>query len=760
MFLRYSGLLVLLTFLANVCFGQEGLKVTVLEKDSRQPVILAYVNVYSNANRELQITEQTDEQGNTTVQPAKYPCTIEVAALGYEPFSQTFSRMPANPVIAVLLVKKYSSINEVVVTGNAQPTRLKDALSSYQVISKAQIQAMGAVTLDEALKNQVNIQISNDNILGSSLQMQGLSGNKVKILIDGIPLNGREAGNINLSQINLNNVERIEMIQGPMSVVYGTDALGGVINVITKKENKPYGINVNTYYETIGRYNFNASGTYKIHDNHQLTIGGGRNYFTGWGYRDTTVVASGGYSTLVQRNLFFKPNEQYIGNAAYSYSAPSGFKLNLASDYVKEKVTNKGSLDVWNSFEARAKDEYYNTTRSMNRISMNGRLGKKGTWQSQNGYNVYYRTRTSLVVDMTTLQDSLSTAKGAQDTSRFDDVISRSSYSNSFKKISYTAGYDVTLSYANSMKIPMRDTSIKDYALYTNVSVPLLHEKLTVQAGLRASHNTAYKTPFIPSFNLLYTPAKNIQLRGSYTQGFRAPSLKELYLSFIDQNHYILGSTNLTSETSQHVQVSASYQVYEKQTDYLQFIATGYYNDVKNGIMLIPVYPDDPTSIEYVYGNLFRQRNTIASLQVDGQWRDLHFQLGYSRNFTVAEKGAYDGFNTGEVTTTLQYNWRKIGMNFNLIDKLMEARPRVIPGIDGVPTYNGHQNAYNMLDITAEKNLWKKRLQLIAGVKNVLDVRQINVTGAVVSNSAHGSGTSQGGFLPRSLFTSLRLSID
>lgn len=756
---RSLGLLLLFLLIVQASFGQEGLRVTVLDKDSRQPVMLAYVNVYST-NRTIQATEQTDEQGIATVSP-QYPCTIEIVALGYEPFSQNFHAAPANPVLTVLLVKKYSSMNEVVVTGTSQPTRMKDALSNYQVISKAQIQSMGAVTLNEALRNQINIQIGNDNILGSNIQMQGLSGNKVKILIDGVPVNGREAGNINLSQINLNNVERIEMIQGPMSVVYGTDALGGIINVITKKENKPYGINVGTYYETIGRYNINASVTHKIKEQHQLTIGGARNYFDGWGYRDTPIVAPGGYKKLVQRNLFFKPNEQYVGNLAYIYTAPkSGFRMHLASDFLKEKVTNKGSLDIWNSFEARAKDEYYNTIRSMNRISLSGRLGKKGSWQSQNGYNIYYRTRNTYVVDMTTMKDSLSSARGSQDTSRFDDITSRSSYSNSYKKISYTAGYDVAFSYANSMKIPMRDTSIKDYALYANVSIPLVQDKLTTQAGLRTAHNTAYKAPLIPSFNLLYTPTKNIQVRGSYAKGFRAPSLKELYLSFIDQNHYILGATDLKAETSHHIQMSASYQAYERQADYLQFIVTGYYNNVKNGIMLIPVHPNDPTSIEYIYGNLFRQRNTIASFQVDGQWQDLHFQLGYSRNFTVAEKGRYNGFNTGEATATIQYTWEKPGVSFNIINKFLEARPRVIAGIDGVPTYNGHQDAYNMLDLTAEKNFWKRRLQLTAGIKNVLDVRQVNVTGAVVTNSAHGDTGGTSGFLPRSFFTSLKLAID
>src|SRR5690606_20374711 len=107
-------------------------------------------------------------------------------------------------------------------------------------------------------------------------------------------------------------------------------------------------------------------------------------------------------------------------------------------------------------------------------------------------------------------------------------------------------------------------------------------------------------------------------------QGYRAPSLKEMYLSFIDLNHYIIGNENLKAESSKHIQLSASYQVFEKDSEYLQFIVTGFYNDVYNGITLAPLNPQDSMSIEYTYANLSRQSNTIASVQADGQYKNLH----------------------------------------------------------------------------------------------------------------------------------------
>jgi outer membrane receptor for ferrienterochelin and colicins len=741
--------------IGHVAFAQQELRVSVTDKDSRQPVFLAYVNVYA-ANDALITTEQTDETGAATIRINKYPCTIEVVAIGYGSFKKAYNTAPLNTQLSVAIVKKFNSLNEVVVTGLSQPENMKNALSLYQVIPKAVIDAQGAVTLDEVLKNQLNLRVSNDAILGSSAGMQGMTGNKLKILIDGIPVNGREAGNINLGQINMNNVDHIEMIQGPMSVVYGSDALGGVINIITKKENKPLGVFVNTHVETIGKYNFDGGITLKAGKKSQFTIGGGRNYFQGWNYIDSTLIY--GTDTLrVKRNLQFKPIEQYIGNVAYNYIATSGFKLNIASDYLNEHVTNRGMITSWDPFKSSASDEYYHTNRYMNRLSLEGKIGKSGRWQSQNGYVVYDRTRTTVVKNMVTLSEIPSANKGSQDTSLFQDIYLRGSYGNKVKKISYTAGYDINLQYAHSLKIDGVNKTIQDYAVYANVSVPLVENKLTAQVGGRASSNSSYKPPVIPNVNLLYTPIKKLQVRASYTHGFRAPSLKEMYLSFIDQNHFLIGNTDLKAEQSKHMQVSASYQLYEEQANYLQLIVTGYYNDIKDGIVLLPVHPEDPNSLEYKYGNLAEQKNAIATLGVESQWNNFHTQLGFSNNFTFAQAGSYNAFSASEATATVQYNWKKPGINFGVFYKFTAPQPMLLNGIDGDITYTGRQQALNFCDGSVDRRFFNKKLQVILGVKNIFDLQRPMVSGV----STGGSHTSSiGSFLPRSYFTTLKLNID
>ena len=748
----YSTILFL--FAAIVIHAQQ-IHLSVVDKDNRQAIPFVYANIYLAGNT-LKQTTQADENGNITLNLETYPCRIEIVTIGYEPYTLTYNAAPTAVIAPIQLHKKNSSLSEVIVTGVAEPTRLKDALSNYQVITQATIRAQGAVSLNDVLKNQLNMSVSNDVILGSKVNMQVAGSDKVKILVDGMPVNGRENGSINLSQINLNNVDHIETVQGPMSVVYGSDAVGGVINIITKKENRPFDINIKGYYESIGKFNSTASATFKVLKRHQVTLSGGRNMFTGYQNIDQPIEYNG-HTQNTNRAFYFKPDLQNIANFAYSYKAPSGFKIDLASDYVKDKITNKGSLQSWDPYKgAYAIDEYYTTNRSLNRLSLSGKLGKSGTWNMQNGFAYYNHVKNQYYINMVSMDRQLTPFMN-QDSSVYNDVSYRGNYSNHLSKLNYTAGYDINIQYASSTKIATRNNKIEDYALYTTLSYPLIKNQLTVQAGVRAALNSKYNPPVMPSVSLLYKPLSNIQIRGSYSQGYRAASLKEMYLNFIDGTHYIIGNPNLQAEQSHHVQLSASYQAYEKQRNYLQFIITSYYNDIMRGIALVPMDTTDTLNPKYNYVNITHQSNVINTIQADGQYRNIHFQLGYSLKHTFAEAAQYAAFNVHEATATVQYAWTKPGLNFNLFYKFTGKQPFLQGTADGGALYNGTQSAYNILDASIEKSLINRKIQLVVGIKNILDVRTPMVTGVVLS--AHGSAGA-GSFLPRSFFTSLNVNID
>lgn len=726
----------------QIASAQDKINVHVRQNETGEALELIYVNVY-NDQRRLLNTAVTNEQGNAVVIVRQYPATIEVVGIGYDKETLTLDSTTQG-VITFSLNKRFSSINEVVVTGTARPLRPGDASAVYKTISAATMRAQGAINLEEALSRQVNMDVTSDPVLGTTFSMQGLKGDKSKILIDGMPLNGREGGNLDMGQVNMYNVDRLEIVQGPMSVVYGSDALGGVINVITKDRRKPWDAEANFNYESVGKYNVNVTGS-KSWKRHSFSLGGGRNYFQGWKYLDTIEP---------HREMLFKPKEQYFGNFNYSYVAPSGFKARLASDFLREKVTFKGAATI-SPFYGYSLDQYFYNTRSTTRLLLEDNTGKQGHWQMMNGYSYYHRTRNTYRKDLVTLQQDLTPLKTDQDTTTFNEYNFRGSYDNKFKSIGYTIGYDLDLQDGNSQKISEGLKNINDYAVFGMVKLPLIEDQLNAEVGVRLSNNTVYKTPVIPSLNILYKANEKLNIRASYAKGFRAPSLKELYLDFVDQNHDIHGNQNLAAEDGDHIQASTSYMIYENQADYAQLMVTGFYNNVTNEINLAKLNPD-PNDIKYMYANVLHDENVIGTTELEGQTGDFHYRLAYSYRRTFAQ-ATYDAFNVHEVTTNLQYFWSKPKLNISLFNKFTGAQPSSQVMIDGSVDFNGRQDGYDMLDFSLQRKFFKNRIEITAGIKNLLDVQTLSRTG-VVTSSAHSS--TEGGFLPRRLFTTLRVYLD
>src|SRR5690606_20383373 len=133
----------------------------------------------------------------------------------------------------------FKNLDEVVVTGQYKAQSLKNSVYQVRIINSERIGLSGASNIQEVLNNQLGFRFSNDNTLGiSDVKLNGVGGNNVKILMDGVPMVDRYDQRVSLSQIDINNVDRIEIVEGPMSVSFGSDAMAGVINIITKKNKK------------------------------------------------------------------------------------------------------------------------------------------------------------------------------------------------------------------------------------------------------------------------------------------------------------------------------------------------------------------------------------------------------------------------------------------------------------------------------------------------------------------------------------------
>ncbi|MBZ9777972.1 TonB-dependent receptor plug domain-containing protein [Psychroflexus sp. CAK8W] len=131
-----------------------------------------------------------------------------------------------------------NNLEEVVITATRTERNREDIPMPVKVLSQEVISNTGLRRADELLNEQTGITTITDQSGFQGIQMQGINSEYIMILIDNVPVVGRQSGNLDLSRLALGNIERIEIIKGPSSSLYGSEALGGVINIITQKASK------------------------------------------------------------------------------------------------------------------------------------------------------------------------------------------------------------------------------------------------------------------------------------------------------------------------------------------------------------------------------------------------------------------------------------------------------------------------------------------------------------------------------------------
>ncbi len=713
------------------------------------------VRLVKSGNNPMSQVTLSDTSGIAEIDVPDYPAQLEIFAPGQSVFVKNISQPPSGAVV-VELNRKYTGLDEVVVTGVGKPTKLDEAVSVYRIISAADIRSQGAVNLQDALRNQIGINIGQDGVLGGTINMQGLSGDNVKILIDGLPVNGREGQNIDLSTIVMANIERIEIVQGPMSIMYGADALGGVVNLITKTNAQTWNIGGNAFYESSGKYNFGVHGSVQK-DRSNLILGAGRNFFQGWDPKFDTV-----------RNPLWKPKEQYLGNLKYTYRIADDATVTYSTDYVNDRLYIKEGLDNFSEYNKEVTDEIITTQRWMNRLQFKWKTGANGYWESNNSYSYYDRLRESHFTDLTTMEQRPSSLSGDNSKSLFNDIVSRTTYNNKAGIFHYTFGYDITLQYASGVeKIKNGKQHVGDFALFlvTDINVT---DNLKIQPAIRGAYNTIYTSPLLPSLSILYKPNSNWRIRGSYARGFRAPTLKELYLDFKDSNHDVFGNTALKPENGHHLQLSTAYNVAKSGNNYCNISLTGYYNDVTNQIALLPV--DDGnvlpgTPAPYSYANLGKFRNMNLQFQSQSQVQNLYVVLSASYNHNIKTISNPE-FNYWEASGNIRYTFPRQQLGLALFYKYTGSMPlQVSDGMGGVTTGDKLMDYHN-LDFSVDKHFWENRINVTVGVRNIFDNTIIGYRGigTTVGNSGgvHNGGSSIGGLnltTGRTYFATLSLNL-
>jgi outer membrane receptor for ferrienterochelin and colicins len=700
-------------------FGQQAV-VRVQDGKTGQPVPYAHV-CFQPLDGGKEVHAITEENG-TVKNLAGSRALVAISYVGYETLFDTIN---PGETATVSLRPKIQDMNEVVVTAQYAPMRVDQSIYKVKVINSRQIEQKAANNLTDLLNSELNIRISQDGALGTSMSLQGLSGEHIKFLVDGVPVIGRMNGNIDISQLNLYNVDHIEVIEGPMSVVYGSNALAGVVNIITKEnKNTRLSAYAKSYVESVGIYNFDLGASQKI-KNHVISFSGGRNFFDGYSDNDSL------------RSARWKPKRQYFLDGYYLYSRPK-IKLKISSSWFDEKLLSRGNLMA--PYYETAFDSYFLTSRSTSKIELNQKIKEYRFMNLMGSYAYYARQKETYFKDLTTLTETPTTNPEDFDTTRFHNALFRGTFSksNPDSRFNYQLGFDLNLEAGAGKRITDEKQQIGDYAAFLSVLYKPL-KWAEMQPGIRYIYNTKYQAPLVYSLNLKFAFVENYSIRASYSRGFRAPSLKELYLYFVDVNHNVQGNPDLEAENSHNVNLSLQYNR-ETSKSFVGTEMNFFYNNINDIITLAQAGGD-----LYTYINVDKYITQGAQLVINYRfypWLNIRGGGGVTGRYNslsdengVAEKFYY----SPDAVATTTYSYRKMEMDFTLDYKFTGRMPQFYTDGKG-QVVEGYISAYNTMDFSVQKSFLQDKLSLGAGVKNIFNNTTIPAAGG--SGGVHTGGSS------------------
>ncbi|MEI9810989.1 MAG: TonB-dependent receptor [Bacteroidota bacterium] len=638
---------------------------------------------------------------------------------------------------------KAKGLAEVVITGQYKPQSVKNSVYQVRVINNERIRLSGATNVQQVLNTQLGFRFSNDNTLGTTdVQLLGMSGRNVKILLDGVPLVDRGDTRESLGQVDINTIDRIEIVEGPMSVSYGSDALAGVINIITKRPgNNSFSITAKAQEETAGDeyYPFSYKGLHTQSigaswqkSNWSVMLGGNHNDFDGFGGDD------------FGRAKAWRPKEQWLGNARIGYRG-NAIDIYYRLDGLHEEIISRGPINL-SAFTAL--DQYYITKRFTHQLQNQWRISPKVQLATIASYTDYSRRTKTLLKDFVAGTSNPGTQAGQQDVSGFSSFVFRNTLSYLISpKISLQPGIDINHEKASGDRIKGTPV-INDYALFVSSEFKPT-AAINIRPGLRFIKNSVYDAPpVVPSVNAKFILGKTLDLRAAYAYGFRSPALRELYFNFIDANHIIIGNPDLKAEHSNSINSSLSWSPVKMKDITLTSTLGGFYNVFDNLIG----YATSPTSTDTtITVNVAKFKTTGGTWENKVIWKDLNAGIGFSYIGRYNDLSADETFKnedlpefvwSPEINSNIIYTVKKINTSFGFFYKFTGKRPGYAVVFNNTTGQDEVRltkiGSFHWADFTVTKPLFRY-FTATAGVKNIFDVTDLSNT-STAGSGAHSTG--------------------
>lgn len=655
------------------------------------------------------------------------------------------------------------NISEVVVTGQYSPQSINKSIYKVEVINAEQIKNMAATNVAEVLNQSLNILITPDSKSGNSTaNILGLDGSYVKVLIDNIPVVGDTGlgSNIDLTKLSLNNIERIEVVQGSMGVEYGNGALAGVINVITRKNSsKKLSVRAALQEESVrdgynlrkrgmGRHIQNMNVDYNISPEWFANINFNHNQFMGYegekeGYKYFERDNKRGYD--------WNPKDQYDINALVRYSKKNT-SLYYKVSYLNEKfnfynpVVDRDPLnDGAGGVTYISKDRKYNTERWIHQFNIQTQLGRV-RYLGDFSYQTQDRQYQDYIYDIPVR--SIRSKDEAQSYYNTDVFYSRGMFSNFLnnKTVDFQLGYELdhTSGYAALIAGDFFENSLKrnifTYANFMSLEWNVT-DRLSFRPGARLSVSNSFDNQFNYSFSLKYKTSEQSNIRAVFGSADRYPTYDELFTYFVNTNHDIQGNPNLKPEKGMSLGAFWDHRLSSDRQWQIGYSASALFLDLKDRIELI--LTQAPSTYKYL--NVDSYRSMLFSASVDFRKDQLALGLRSSVNGISREMHGMSVSSPTDYKFNIQagasatYQLETAQTQFALYYKYVGPEKKYVATADGYEL--GRIDGYNMMDFIVTQPFWKKQIELSLGVKNIFDVTNINNT--TQSASGHNVASTQ-----------------
>jgi len=450
-------------------------------------------------------------------------------------------------------------MNELVVTGTRTKKIHDNVPIATEVISQDDINNSGARNIADLLSQRAGVSLQTSVEGGSVLNILGMDSRYILILMDGQPITGRFNNRVALDQILINRVKKVEIVKGPNSSLYGSEAMAGVINIITKDLNNLELLDISARYNNTEN-KFENSGI--ENGSHNISINGFKplNKIKIKFNADFDLIKNDKSIQLIEID---KVKKQTLGGAI-------DWELNK---------TQKLSLNVqiYDQFET-GKSKLMNTDTKIlrNNFSLSYQSFTNGKWNIEQTLNSNKYSRNYVQVrpwgdiekDDTTNEDYL----------EYEILVNKKFGSNEL-----TAGIETYNAIYKSDRVLSGKQELRNHSLFGQYDINFFNQLSTI-IGLRFDDYSEYNSVLSPRVGLMYRFKENWKLRTSWGQGFRAPSFMERFIDWnhVQFNYSVLGNPNLEPEKSEGITIGIEYVNPSRYQMSLMFYQTKFINLIED----------------------------------------------------------------------------------------------------------------------------------------------------------------------------------